>query len=120
VQKFNKGRKVEGHWIIGMIDVETKDLRIFVCHNNKRDANTLLPAIEACVEKGSIVRTDCWSAYGKDCWSAYGKLSQMGYVHQTVNHSETLVSPEGVDTNLIESSWRFVKDHFRLIKVRGL
>jgi hypothetical protein len=42
------------------------------------------------------------------------------YIHQTVNHSKTFVSPEGVDTNTIESSWRPLKDHFRKIKIRSV
>jgi len=44
----------------------------------------------------------------------------MDYTHQTVNHSKTFVSPEGVDTNLIESSWRPLKDYFRKIKIRSV
>lgn len=109
MQKYNKGRKVEGHWILGMIDVETKELRIAVCRNNCRSAETMLPWIEDWVEKGSIIRTDCWAAYNK--------LKEKGYIHETVNHSKEFVTAGGVHTNLIESSWRPLKTHFRDIKI---
>lgn len=109
MQKFNKGRKVEGHWILGMIDVETKELRIAVCRNNSRSAEVMLPWIGKWVEKGSTIRTDCWAAYNK--------LEEMGYKHETVNHSKEFVTKEGIHTNLIESSWRPLKTHFRDIKL---
>jgi len=86
-----------------MIDVETKELRIAVC-NNSRNAEVMLPWINQWVEKGTIIRTDCWAAYNK--------LEEMGYKHETVNHSKEFVTTEGVHTNLIESSWRPLKTFF--------
>jgi ISXO2-like transposase domain len=110
--KFNKGRRVEGHWVLGMIDVETGELRIALCKNNHRSEAELLPWIEAWVEKGTTIYSDCWKAYGK--------LESMGYKHETVNHSQTFVRPDGMNTNKIESNWRPLKDYFREIKIRSV
>ena len=78
---------------------------------SKRAAD-LVPWIERWVEKGSIIRTDCWKAYSS--------LSSIGYIHQTVNHSETFVAENGVHTNRIESSWRPLKDYLRKIHIRSV
>lgn len=64
------------------------------------------------VHRGSIIRTDGWKAYEK--------LSEMGYVHQVVNHSKEFVTKEGVHTNRVESNWRPMKDYFRDIKIRSV
>jgi len=55
---------------------------------------------------GSII----WS----DEWAAYRGLAQLGYVHQTVNHSIQYVNPaNGVHTNNIESRWNAAKAKFK-------
>jgi hypothetical protein len=95
-----------------MIEDESEDLRIAVCTNNCRSADQLLPVIERWVEKGSVIRTDCWKAYDR--------LPSLNYVHQQVNHSATFVTEEGVHTNRIESSWRPLKDRFRKIHIRSV
>lgn len=110
--KFNRGRRVEGHWILGIIDVETGELRIAICKNNKRGEPELLPWIEAWVEKGTTITTDCWKAYGK--------LESMGYKHETVNHSKEFVTRDGKHSNKVESNWRPLKDYFRLIRIRSV
>ncbi|KAL4714668.1 hypothetical protein ACJJTC_012585 [Scirpophaga incertulas] len=35
--KYNRGRQIEGHWIIGMSEDGSDDLRLEVCPNNERD-----------------------------------------------------------------------------------
>ena len=60
----------------------------------KRDKETLIPLIEKYVVKGSTIITDCWASY--KC------LKDLGYKHETVNHSENFVDPiTGACTNLI-------------------
>lgn len=44
-RKYERGRVVEGSWILGLIDVETNELRLEICPDNKRDADTLLTLI---------------------------------------------------------------------------
>ena len=44
-----------------------------------------------------------------DCWKSYSTL-QEGYIHGTVNHSYEFVnSVTGDNTQMIESTWRVVK-----------
>lgn len=114
-RKFNKGRRTEGHWVLGAIADGSDDLRLILCSNNKRSAAELLPIIEKYIEPGTIIRTDLWKAYRK--------LEERGYHHKTVNHSNKLnpfVSPDGTHTNRIEASWRPVKDYFRTIRLRSV
>jgi len=61
-RKYNKGRLVEGQWVVGGICRETGDVFLAVCPNNKRDAETLLDIIERHVDKQSTVIRDCWRA----------------------------------------------------------
>jgi hypothetical protein len=95
-----------------MLDVETGELRIALCKNNKRGEPELLPWIEAWVEKGTTITTDCWKAYGK--------LESLGYIHKTVNHSKEFVTKDGVHSNDVEAAWRPLKDHFRQLRIRSV
>ncbi|XP_064479053.1 uncharacterized protein LOC135392266 [Ornithodoros turicata] len=85
-RKFNKGRLVEGTWVIGMIDIHTNDLRLEVCRDNKRDAITLLSQIKNNVEEKSVIITDCWKGYMG--------LDQNGFEHLTVNRSLNYIDPD--------------------------
>lgn len=67
-----------------------------------RDAETLLPIIKKYILQGSTIISDKWAAYNK--------LSQHGYIHQTVNHSEHFVDPDsGAHTQNIERLWKDIK-----------
>ena len=52
-RKYNKGRLVEGQWVIGGEGIcrETGDIFLAVCLENKRDASTLIDIIERHVNK---------------------------------------------------------------------
>jgi len=63
-----------------------------------RSAETLIPIILNYVKYGSIIISDQW------------QLTQYGYEHKTVNHSENFVDPDtGVCTNAIEAYCSRVK-----------
>jgi len=99
-RKYNRGRIVDGTWVLGGICRETRE--IFLKTVEKRDKKTLLPIIQEYVEPGSIIITDCWASY-KD-------LGKLGYTHMNVNHSENFVDPDtGACTNLIENRWWCIK-----------
>ena len=101
-RKGNKGRRVRGTWVLGIIDVETGDLRIDICLDNRRDAETLLAIIGRHVKAGTTVMTDCWKSY---C-----RLDAEGFNHLTINHSCHFVDPDTwANTQKIESSWRAMK-----------
>ncbi|CAK1603545.1 unnamed protein product [Parnassius mnemosyne] len=107
-RKYNRGRHIEGHWVIGMIEDGNDDLRLEVCPDNKRSADILVPLIKKHVQEGSIIHTDYWKAYLS--------LPEHGYIHKRVNHSEPtekFVAPDGTHTQRIESQWRGLKKQFR-------
>ncbi|KAH7705282.1 hypothetical protein AAVH_27515 [Aphelenchoides avenae] len=119
-RKYNRGRRVHGHWVVGMIDKETKDLRLVICPwcpierpDGWRDADALLPMIQKHVAVGSTIHTDAWKAYSG--------LSQLGYVHKVVNHSDPenrFVAADGTHTNTIEATWRPAKVYFANKRIR--
>jgi len=74
-RKYNKGRLVEGQWVVGSICRETGEIFLAPCPDNKRDAPTLLDIIERHVHKQSVVITDCWKAYDQ--------LDDHGWQHNT-------------------------------------
>lgn len=73
-----------------------------------RGAEDLIPLIKKHVAQGSIIHTDMWRAYST--------LSEHGYIHKVVNHSDPVshfVSSDGTHIQRIEASWRPIKDYFR-------
>ncbi|XP_067633239.1 uncharacterized protein [Eurosta solidaginis] len=106
-RKYNKGRSVEGHWVLGMIEDGSDDLRLEVCPKNDRSADALIPLIKKHVVEGTTIRTYFWKAY--DC------LPKHWYLHSKVNHSDPgnpFVAPDDTHTQRIESQWRVVKKYF--------
>lgn len=103
-RKFEVGRTVRSPWIVGFIDVETREVR-FV-ETFYRDADTLRRLIGLYVAEGSIIVTDCWAGYRN--------LESLGMTHMTVNHSTNFVDPiTGANTQLIECTWGVYKRKFR-------
>lgn len=106
-RKYNRGRNVEGHWVLGMIEDGSDDLRLEVCPDNERSAEVLITLIKKHVREGTTIHTDFWRAY--DC------LPEHGFIHKKVNHSDPVnkfVAPDGVHTQRIESHWRVMKRLF--------
>jgi len=67
----------------------------------KRDKDTLHEIIKREIVLGSIIHSD-W-------WSAYNGITQYGYTHNTVNHSEHFVDPViQAHTQRIENLWRLL------------
>ena len=96
-RKLNKGRKVDGVWVI---DRRTKEC--FLVPVKDRTARTLIPLIKNWIKPRTKVISDCWKAYSS--------LKEEGYIHGTVNHSIEFVNLEtGDHTQTIESTWRAVK-----------
>jgi len=101
-RKYNRGRVVDGHWILGMIDRQTGEVRVEILPNNDRSAQAMLPLIQQHVLPGTTIMTDEWRAY-------HG-LPAAGFGHLTVNHSLHFVDPQtGAHTQNIESTWRHMK-----------
>jgi len=101
-RKFNRGHRVDGVWIVGGVDITTKEFFAIPVHD--RSAHTLTRIISEYVKRGTTIRTDCWRGYQSR------KITSLGMVHETVNHSESFVNPiTGVHTNTIEGKWNGLK-----------
>lgn len=93
---------MEGHWVLGLIEDGSENLRLEVCPDNVRSADVLIPLIKKHVKEGTTIHTDYWRAY--DC------LKDHGYIHKKCHHSDP-VNPfvnieDGTHTQRIESQWR--------------
>lgn len=90
----NYGKRLDGPWVFGLCD--NKEGRYFVVQ--KRDKTTLHEIIQREVIAGSIIHSDGWSGYNG--------LSDHGYNHYVVNHSENFIDPiSKAHTQRIESLW---------------
>lgn len=76
----------------------------------RADRRVLMPIILMVVKKRSKIYTDMWKGFSK--------LSESGYKHFTINHSERFSDKKGVHTNTIESFWSYSKG--RLDKFKGI
>lgn len=102
-RKYNRGRVVEGTWVVGMI-AQDGQLRLERCPGNRRTAPVLHGIISRHVAPGSELHTDGWRAYQG--------LENLGYTHRAVNHSVEFVAEDGTHTQRIESQWRALSRRF--------
>ncbi|KAJ4449044.1 hypothetical protein ANN_00438 [Periplaneta americana] len=107
-RKFNRGRIVRGEWVVGIYDTTQKrGVIVFVVRRNREN---IFPVIQNFVIPGTTIWTDEWRAYTG--------LNEIGYVHNTVNHSRNFVDPvTGVCTNSVEAYWSRLKKFLRQINV---
>jgi hypothetical protein len=80
-----------------------KDGGAFITLVKSRDAETLRAAIEENIAQGTRVISDGWRGY---C-----SLTNHGWEHSVVNHSENFVDPSDptINTQRIERMWKTVK-----------
>jgi transposase-like protein len=98
-RKFNRGKRVDGQWIFGMIERDNDPFKCGLIAVADRSELTLRPIIEGKVMPGTLVISDCWKSY------CFLNASDQ-YTHQTVNHSvEFKNSTTGAHTNTIEGLW---------------
>jgi transposase-like protein len=82
--------------------VERESGKTFLVPVPDRTADTLMAVIDAWIEPGNTIISDCWGAY-RD-------LDAEGCVHRIVNHTIGFVDERtGAHTKIIESTWRHVK-----------
>ena len=107
-ENANNRRRIAGPWVFGLAlcKVEndgtqtTKEVRCFVVE--RRDRVTLEAIISRECIPGSTIHSDEWPAYNH--------LSELGFIHNTVNHSENFVDPETrTHTQNIENNWGVMK-----------
>ena len=78
-----------------------------------RDMLNLEPLIIKHINKGSIIMSDCWSAYRNINSLVDANRTSMNYFHYAVNHSVSFVNPENrwVHNQTVERFWGNLKDH---------
>lgn len=107
--KYHKRRGAQQQiWVFGAVERHTRKAILKIVH--RRDQDTLLPIIKRYIKEGSVIHSDEWRAYL--C------LSDEGYQHATVNHTEEFRSESGVCTNNIEGIWSLAK--LRIKKMKGV
>ena len=106
-RKYEKGRLKEEGWILGGIErpLHPEDTpRFFLVSLADRKAATLQKHIQEWVLPGTIIITDCFSAYSK--------LDTLGFYHFTVNHKFHFVDPvTEAHTQRIEGLWHIIRTH---------
>jgi transposase-like protein len=60
-RKYSRGHPVKGQWMFG--GVERESGKTFLVHVPDRTADTLMAVIDAWIEPGTTVISDCWGAY---------------------------------------------------------
>lgn len=108
-RKYNRGKHVEGAWVIGGIE-RGGGGKFFVEVVERRDSETIANVLSKHLLPGTILHTDCWKAY-------LGIDKELDITHRTVNHSLGFKDEiTGVHTNSIEGKWAALK---RRITLRG-
>ncbi|XP_066253403.1 uncharacterized protein [Euwallacea similis] len=100
-RKFNRGRRIQGKWIFGGFERDTK--RVFLVPVENRTSQTLLQIIKEWIPPGTTIVSDCWRAYDV--------LKNEEYQHLQINHSLQYVDPNDpqIHTQNIERVWRDVR-----------
>lgn len=97
--KYGRGRDVNGKWIF--LTFKRGSTRLLLFPVEKQDTRALIPLIQKYVA--------CWTTtYSDEQW-AYSGLSELGYVHKTVNHLKEFVGLTRTHTQNKEQSWKDVK-----------
>ena len=107
-RKYHRGHKVEGQWVFGGIEEESR--KCFMVPVEKRDRSTLLPIIEEWILPETTIISDYWKPYDI--------LDELDFEHLKVNHSKEFVNENGDHTNKIEGHWRQAKASFPKFGIR--
>ncbi|KAL7870660.1 hypothetical protein SRHO_G00081570 [Serrasalmus rhombeus] len=108
-RKYGRGRAGQTwrrkKWVFGILGVRGQTRRPVLRLVEHRSRRALLPLVRRHVRQGSTIISDEWRAYR-------GALSDMGYIHLTVNHSRNFVnSHTGAHTQHLERAWSSYKGH---------
>lgn len=99
-KKRSRDKSLEGQWVFGGIDRETRECFLSPIHYHS--AETLIQVIKDRILPGTTIYSNSWNA----CNS----LGDEGVQHLSVNHLVTFTDLEtGCDTNNIKGLWYYVK-----------
>ncbi len=110
--QHHRGRATSNEvWVFGLVDTSHTPALGYMEIVERRDAQTLLPIIQAHVAPGTEVHSDEWSAYRR-----VASLPNVGH-HSTVNHSVEFVNRRtNTHTQNIESYWAQAKRKLKRMK----
>ena len=102
-RKHHRGRVPKECWVIGGLVRGSKPQVCFIEIVKRRNESTLVEVIRRRIHSNARIISDCWSAYRN--------LNSLGFIHQSVNHSENFISPidPSVHTQGIENLWRCLR-----------
>lgn len=107
-RKYHRGRLINERWVFGGLERRTdgRGGRFAEFVGNRSQA-TLLPVIQRRIRPGTTIISDGWGAYRH--------ISQHGYQHHIINHSQNFVSPGNrvIHTQGVENQWRQLKRWLR-------
>jgi len=115
-RKYNRGRRVKGSWVIGMVE-RTVKRRCVMIVVEKRDATVCTGLIRQYIRPGGVIHSDSWGGYNP--------IPKMGmdYTHRKLNHSKEYVKihPDGYKshTQTIEGTWGAQKKSIPVSKRNG-
>lgn len=88
--------------MFGILEIKAASRRPILRLVKRRNKETLVPIIKKHIKPQSLVVSDEWRTYAS--------LSQEGYRHVRVNHSQNYVDPQtGLHTQNIERAWQTYK-----------
>ncbi|KCZ80316.1 hypothetical protein H312_02284 [Anncaliia algerae PRA339] len=100
--RYNKGHRVDGVWIFGMVE-RTIARKIVLVKVYNRKKETLEEFAFKYINWGSIIHSDCWKTYNN--------FKNIFAEHLKVNHSQHLVCLiTKTHANTIEGNWYRVKN----------
>ena len=103
-RKNYAGRVIPPVWIFGGCCRETKE--VFAVKIPNRSKQVLHDEIKNHIKPGTTINSDMWKGYNG--------IENLGYTHNSVNHSLNFVNPDdGTHTQNIERVWRGIKDRKR-------
>ena len=103
-RKSHKGRKREEVWVFGAVVRGSLHRESFLKIIKNRKKPTMHKAVQKSINNHArLVVTDGWAAYEV--------LNELGYNHNSVNHSSNFVSPSNPDvhTQTIEGYWKHLR-----------
>ena len=91
-----RGTRVEGVWVFGAVEANTDKRRCIVFEVERRNRQTLIPLIQKYIKPETMLHSDGWAVYNTE------HLEQLGYMHESVNHTIEYVREDRMHNNTIE------------------
>jgi transposase-like protein len=102
-RRYGYDARRTGQIIFGIVERSSGQVKVW--HVDGATATTLMPLIEANVEKGTLIHSDGYTTYRK--------LPRLGYKHLRTEHSKMEFYTEDSSTQNIENFWSTAKPRIK-------